>query len=46
MDIDIIHMTQKVKKLEKRKRRLQHFISKKNIKRIRKEKVTVEQITL
>lgn len=29
MDIDIIHMTQKVKKLEKRKRRLQHFISRK-----------------
>ena len=45
MDIDIIHITQKVKKLEKQKRRLQHFISK-NIKRIRKEKVTVEQVTL
>lgn len=29
MNIDIIRMTQKVKKLEKRKRRLQHFISKK-----------------
>ena len=41
-----INKTHKIKKLEKRRRRLQRSISRRYEKKIRKEEITVKQVTL